>query len=263
MFWRFAGCALVVVALSVETAAILRLATSGRGSGSVAKQAAGATGTRGMAGYAAAVDKNPFGITARFSEITKAAKVDAAPEPSGFTLRGVITIPPGFAVIDDKDGRQQTFKANENVFGAGTLRIIGERKVELLRASGKPVVLEIASLPVTQEPGKAGQKDRMFNRDQIKRFLDNPREIFTDARMLPNVVASGGQEGFILKEVKPGGFYDTIGLANGDVLMRVNGMPMNSPDDGVKIFNVIKELDRLELDLVRNGTRTTQTYTIR
>ena len=100
-----------------------------------------------------------------------------------------------------------------------------------------------------------------FDREQIKKFLDNPNELLTGARLMP-ILRDGKQEGFIVREVKPGGFYENMGLKNEDIILRANNVDLNSPGDGVKIFNMIKELDRMDLDIIRNGSPMTQVYHI-
>jgi type II secretory pathway component PulC len=53
-----------------------------------------------------------------------------------------------------------------------------------------------------------------------------------------------------------------MGLKNEDIILRANNVELNSPGDGVKIFNMIKELDRMDLDIIRNGSPMTQVYHI-
>ncbi|PKL51422.1 MAG: hypothetical protein CVV37_06545 [Nitrospira bacterium HGW-Nitrospira-1] len=73
----------------------------------------------------------------------------------------------------------------------------------------------------------------------------------------------GRQEGFILSEVKPGGIYQSLGLRNGDVLLRINEYNINSPETALQAFTAIKGIDRAQLDILRNNTKMTMTYQIR
>ena len=84
----------------------------------------------------------------------------------------------------------------------------------------------------------------------------------TDARFIPNVV-DGRQQGFILRELKPGGIYQSLGLQNEDILLRINEYDISTPDTALQAFIALRGLDRADLDIVRNGSKMTMTYQIR
>jgi general secretion pathway protein C len=84
----------------------------------------------------------------------------------------------------------------------------------------------------------------------------------TDARFIPHIV-DGRQQGFTLKEVKPGGIYQSLGLQNEDVLLRINEYDISTPDKALQAFIALRGLDRADLDIVRNGSKMTMTYQIR
>lgn len=97
---------------------------------------------------------------------------------------------------------------------------------------------------------------------RIQQALENPRQIMTDARFLPNVI-NGRQEGFVLSEVKPGGIYSSLGLINGDVILRINEHNISSPDSALQTLTAIKGMDRVQLDIIRDSNRMTMNYVIR
>jgi general secretion pathway protein C len=86
--------------------------------------------------------------------------------------------------------------------------------------------------------------------------------MLTDARLLPNIV-NGRQEGFAMSEVRSGGLYHTLGLRNGDVLLRVNDFDISSTESGLQAFTALKGMDRIKLDMLRNGQRMSLTCIIR
>jgi len=228
-------------------------------------------GERAISHYASVVEQNPFGIRGvKFSVIEKKDNVVAALDPSALVLKGVITLPPGYAFIENKDKVQKLFKKGEDVFGYGLLNIVEPKKVSISQ-NGKLFTIKLegheeldnknanTKLPTTSTT--SGQKERTFAKEEIKRFMEDPKEILTDARLLPNL-KDGKQEGFVVREVRPGGFYERIGIQNGDIIVRANKMELTSPNDGIKIFSLIKELDRVELDIIRDGRPMTQVYNI-
>ncbi|MCX7990626.1 MAG: PDZ domain-containing protein [Proteobacteria bacterium] len=224
--------------------------------------------------YALVVDKNIFSIKgATFSVIEKKAEQSVAVDSTGLKLKGVITLFPGYAFIENKEGKQILFKLGDDVFNTGKLSMVTKDYVYISQGGrGFKVPLEGAVLEdkktssgnppnLSSQTQQAPGQGQTFSRDLIKRFLEEPREILTDARLLPNIV-DGKQQGFVVREVKPNGFYDSIGLKNGDVILRANGIELTSPNDGIKIFNLLKELDKVELDIMRDGVRKSLVYYI-
>lgn len=279
-FWNVAGIIAALLAISYNLGKTLESASTKTFALKDDTKGAVQSGLKSINSYAAAVEKNPFGIKGvRFSVIDKKSGETGGADPKGFLLKGVITLYPGYAFIESKDNPQKLFKIGEDVFGAGKLKLVNKESV-YIADGGKGFELLLAG-SVKNPPGRGGElkknegvssvssdtkkqsgvKEKTFQKEEIKRFLDNPKEILTDARLLPNL-KDGKQEGFIVREVKPGGFYENIGLVNGDIILRANGIELASPGDGVKIFSMIKELDKVELDIIRNGVRTTQVYHI-
>ncbi len=86
--------------------------------------------------------------------------------------------------------------------------------------------------------------------------------MMTDARLKPNV-ANGKEEGFVLNEVKPGGIYHSLGLQDGDVLLRINEYDISNPERALQAFNALRGLDRVQIDMIRSGARMTMTYQIK
>ena len=84
----------------------------------------------------------------------------------------------------------------------------------------------------------------------------------TDARLIPNFVR-GKQKGFILEEVKPDGIYHRLGLRNGDVILRINGYNISNPEAALQAFTALKGLDKIQLNIIRNGKQITLTYLVK
>lgn len=268
-FLNAAGIAVLVLAVSFNLGKIFELVPA-RGVATKAEDKSSAMrDLQSVKSFAAVVEKNPFGIKgARFSVIQKES--GAATDPKGLTLKGVITYKPGFAFIENKGSMQRLFKLGEDVFGAGKLSVVSADKV-IISDDGRRFELLFPTIESTtaKNPSSSGlvnqtmknSKEMTFDREQIKKFLENPNELLTGARLMP-LLKEGRQEGFVVREVKPGGVYENMGLKNEDIILRANKIDLNSPGDGVKIFNMIKELDRLELDIIRNGVPMTQVFHI-
>lgn len=272
----FLGWGLAILLLSYYLGNIIKLTTVKETlSKEQKKEVAKSNTSKTIQDYALVVDKNIFSIKGvRFSIIEKKMEQTATTDTSGFKLKGVITLFPGYAFIENKEGKQMLFKMDDDVFGAGKLKVVTKDHVYVSQGnSGFKIFLEGVALedkknqPI-QQPSFGGSTIKTaagqgmnFSREQIRKFLEEPREILTDARLLPNLV-DGKQQGFVVREVRPNGFYESIGLRNGDIILRANGIELTSPNDGIKIFNLLKELDKVELDILREGNRKSLVYYI-
>ena len=268
-FLNAAGIIAVVLAISFNLGKVLELVSTKGHVAKIEDKSNGMADAKSINAFAAAVEKNPFGIKgARFSVISK--NTVTANDPKGLLLKGVITYRPGFAFIENRDGMQRLFKLGDDVFGSGKLTAVYAYKVrishdgrvfDLIFPDIESVTAKTPSSTASLNQTIKSRKEMTFDREQIKKFLDNPNELLTGARLMP-ILRDGKQEGFIVREVKPGGFYENMGLKNEDIILRANNVELNSPGDGVKIFNMIKELDRMELDIIRNGMPMTQVFHI-
>lgn len=180
-----------------------------------------------------------------------------------------------FAIFADRDNRQETVRVGKKVFDYGILKEVEKNKAIIQTDSGIieiPLqdILNIEEVTTTAR-GSAQSTDFirgmsagtfMVDKKMILHAIDNPNELMTDARLQPNII-DGKQEGFILREVKNNGLYQKLGLQNGDVLLRINDYNIVNPESALQAFYAMRGLDRIQLDIVRNGNRTTLTYLIK
>lgn len=108
----------------------------------------------------------------------------------------------------------------------------------------------------------AGRGTFLVDQKKVLDALENPNQLMTDARLQPNI-ANGRQEGFILREVRNGGIYQSLGLQNGDVLLRINDYNISNPENALQAFTALRGMDRVQVDIMRGGQKMTMTYQIR
>ncbi len=71
-----------------------------------------------------------------------------------------------------------------------------------------------------------------------------------------------GRNGIVLCGVKTGSALARFGLQNGDVVTRINGLPMTNPDDGIAAYRALRTTERLSVEVARRGRRTTLDCTL-
>jgi type II secretion system protein C len=224
--------------------------------------------------YAPVLKNNPFGFAAgEIKPLTVAANQGS--QAANVMLIGTVTgvRELSYGAFKDSAGMQEIFRIGEPVFGIGTLHAVKKdraiikkdtRSIEILLEDVR--VKEIhkqasgtASSSVFAQ--KIGRGAYVVDQRKLQQAIANPAQMMTDARLRPNN-AGGRDEGFALSEVKPGGIYQSLGLQDGDVLLRINDYDISNPERALQAFTALRGLDRVQIDLIRLGARMTMTYQI-
>ena len=123
-----------------------------------------------------------------------------------------------------------------------------------------------ASAPAGGQPPLEGVKSVGDNRYAVKKsFIDstlsNLNAVATQARIVPSF-KNGVANGFKLFSIQPGSLYSAIGVQNGDVIQRINGYEINSPDKALEVYQKLRESPHITIDIDRNGQSIRKEYNI-
>lgn len=99
-------------------------------------------------------------------------------------------------------------------------------------------------------------------KDEIQKAMSNLNDIAMQARIVP-AFKDGVATGFKLFSIRPNSLYSKIGVQNGDVIRRINGYEINSPDKALEVYSKLKESSRIEIELERGGSPVRKTYNVR
>jgi general secretion pathway protein C len=99
-------------------------------------------------------------------------------------------------------------------------------------------------------------------RNEVDRALANLNDLAMQARIVP-AFKDGQAEGFKLFSIRPDSLYSKIGIVNGDVIKRINGFEMNSPEKALEVYTKLKDANRIDIELDRNGQTMRKTYNVR
>lgn len=194
---------------------------------------------------------------------------------SDLSLLGTATGSPrtSFVLIRrNSSNEERVFKLGEKIFDLGTLSAIKKETAEI-RSGSQLITLRTPSAPAESAkpaqpatttgiaqalPGGSG----IIDQRALNAALDNIGQAMTDARLLPSV-KDGKVEGFKVSEVKPQGVFAAVGLKNGDILVKINEFPIDSPEKAIQSFVTLKGQNRIKLDLIRDGAPITLAYDIR
>jgi general secretion pathway protein C len=168
---------------------------------------------------------------------------------------------------------ERVYRLGEKVYDLGPLVGVKKDSVEI-SVGGRRVTLLVPTA-VPSEGGSTGPQSRndglvrqsagnsyVISQRALYAALDNISQAMTDARLVPSM-KDGKVEGFKVLEIKPSGIFSMVGLRNGDTLLRINDFNINSPESAVQTLASLKGLNRIKVDLLRDGQPTTLTYDIR
>lgn len=120
--------------------------------------------------------------------------------------------------------------------------------------------------PVDSELGKdikkVSESEYEIPKKEIEGVLANLNTVATQARIVPSF-HNGKANGFKLFSIRPGSLYSKIGIQNGDIVQRINGYEINSPDKALEIYSKLKDAQSITVDLIRRGKSSTLSYNIR
>ena len=173
-----------------------------------------------------------------------------------------------FAIIEDLTSREQhLYRLDDLVTQGARLVKIERNEVVLQRGSIKETLSVYLEEPPIHEGQAAGirsvaRNKWVLDKRELTGALENISRLLTQARLIPNFTA-GRPDGFKVVSITPRSFYEKIGLQNGDVLQRINGVDVKDPQSFLVVFQQLKEENNFSLDLLRNNSKETFQYEIR
>lgn len=100
------------------------------------------------------------------------------------------------------------------------------------------------------------------SRELILEQFSNLGALSNQARVVPYLV-QGQTRGFRLTRLRAGSLLQQIGVQNGDVLQKVNGLNITSPTEALQAFQQLQNESTVRLEILRRKRATTLTYEIR
>lgn len=196
---------------------------------------------------------------------------ESMPEWSVASIQDVVTL------------KTATYMPGDKIQTADILEIERERVIilnnnrkEFIDGSGEagapPPVAMAPAAPVNNNPPAAvalgagvkqvGENDYEIPRAEIDKTLANLNDVAMQARIVP-AFKDGVAQGFKLFSIRPDSIYSKIGIQNGDVIKRINGFDLNSPEKALEIYSKLKESARIDIEVERNGAAVRKTYNVK
>ena len=169
---------------------------------------------------------------------------------------------------DPRDATGNAFKVVAVVCNGGTKEYVDNEP-----GQASPEALNVGVAPVPGRPAAAagavnveGVRKVTENRYDLDKSvidtaLNNLNTLATQARLVPSF-KNGVANGFKLFQIQPGSLYSAIGIENGDVITRINGYEVNSPDKALEVYQKLRESAHVTIELERGGQLVKKDYNI-
>ena len=181
-------------------------------------------------------------------------------------LTGVIaSASGGYALISVNGQPQEPFAVGQTVTAGAELQAVYPDRV-VIRRNG---VLESLLLEGTEKTSaeqwtpptatyrppaasgnivqETGTNRYTVEREQLAAQMRTP-DFLRQATMIPS--KSGG---FQVQQIQAGSLYEKLGLRAGDVIKAVNGQPINSADDAIRLYQQIPNIGSVQMEITRGG----------
>lgn len=100
------------------------------------------------------------------------------------------------------------------------------------------------------------------DKTEVDKALGDLSQVSTQARIVPSF-KNGKANGFKLFSIKPGSIFAKIGLQNGDVIQKINGYEMSSPDKALEVWQKLTNASSVQIEMQRRGRTMNMAYNIR
>lgn len=159
----------------------------------------------------------------------------------------------GLAIIGETAQSAKVFGVGSAVRSGTKLHAVYIDRVILDRSGN----LEALALPkrnsgalVINRPASAPQNQLTEN---IRRIAESNPSAFAEIIRPQPVFANGAQRGYRVYPGRNRAQFAKLGLVPGDLVLSINGTPLDDPQRGMEIFNTIGSADRVTVTVERNG----------
>ncbi len=199
------------------------------------------------------------------------AAPERAPETTlKLTLYGVFTYTPpseGAAIIGRSGGEQSFFRVGDQVFGGARLEEVRADHVILFR-NGRYETLRFPKEPqldmaVTQDRETSAGPSSTVDVSQFRQAVGRSPERLLDYIRVHPVQVGNQVTGYRVLPGNDRSLYTKLGLHPSDVVVSVNGVSLRTLDSPAKLMEQLTDSERIDLEILRQGSYQTLTLNLR
>ena len=160
----------------------------------------------------------------------------------------------GLAIIGESAQQTKVYSVGDSIRSGTRLHAVHPDRVILDRGGA----LETLALPkrnLVAMAARPAPPTRQANPviENLRRVAETNPTAFAEIVRPQPVFANGVQRGYRVYPGRNRQQFAKLGLHPGDLVLAINGTPLDDPQRGMEIFNTISTSDRVQLTVERNG----------
>ncbi len=227
-----------------------------------------------LSSYETILQRNIFdsrGPAAGFLATVSEASAEPTARPANLALLGTLVAGERSRALLFADRETTLLGLDEELSGGGRIKQIERQRVviswpdgaeqELLAAGASPPNQGRPAADSGQGIRSAGDNHWLISSAEIEKARANFNQLMASARLEPKIV-QGQTQGFLVHMVRPNSLLARLDIQRGDLIKEVNGVPLDSPESALQVFQQLREARRVTVNLLRRGQPLSHTYEI-
>jgi general secretion pathway protein C len=170
----------------------------------------------------------------------------------------------GLAILGENVAGAKVYAVGDNVPGGAKLNKVLSDRVLIDRGGGR---LEALMLPRQLQPGSAPPSTAALQTetpimDRMRKLISDDPGLMADIMRPQPVFAQGKQKGYRVYPGRNRQAFARLGLRPGDLVMSINGTPLDDPARGQEIFRTLGSSSEAHITVMRAGQQQDLTLNI-
>lgn len=171
----------------------------------------------------------------------------------------------GYALISVNGQSQEPFAIGQTVTAGAVLQAVYPDRVvisrngvleSLMLAGAEKPPTEPGTPPATADfpstPSMGGVQETGANHYTVERDMLTA-QMQTPGFLRQAVIEPSNGGGFAVRRISPGSLYAELGLRAGDVIKTVNGQPVNTAEDAIRLYQQMPNISAVQMEITRGG----------
>lgn len=207
------------------------------------------------------INGNLFGEYNAATAVVEEVQEEIPETSANLELRGVIPMAPpaeeqSIAIIAEKGGDEKVYMIGDEVQRGLQLNAVYADRV-VFRRGGR---LEELRLPRADESAAAPTRARSSRATapatraaSLRQVISESPARLTDVIRPQPVFRDGKQKGYRVYPGRQRQMFTQLGLRPGDMIVQINGMPLDDPARGMEVFRSLGDATQVSVTVERNG----------
>ncbi|MBV8806517.1 MAG: type II secretion system protein GspC [Sinobacteraceae bacterium] len=170
----------------------------------------------------------------------------------------------GLAILGENAAGAKVYAVGDNVPGGAKLNKVLSDRVLIDRGGGR---LEYLMLPRQLQPGAAPPSTAALQTetpimDRMRKLISDDPGLMADIMRPQPVFAQGKQKGYRVYPGRNRQAFARLGLRPGDLVMSINGTPLDDPARGREVFRTLGSSSEAHITVMRAGQQQDLTLNI-